>query len=110
MAIHWSERRVVVTGLGVISALGQHIEPFWNNVIQGKCGITRIASFDASNFDCQIAAEIRDFVPGAAFPSPKELKRTDRFSHFGITAGYHALLDSGMNLEQVNRDEVGVYI
>src|SRR5258708_2980397 len=110
MAIHWTERRVVVTGLGVVSALGQHVDTFWNALIAGKCGIDRITSFDASAFDCQIAAEIKDFNPGAAFPSPKELKRTDRFSQFGVAAGYQALLDSGMDLEKVDRDEIGVFI
>src|SRR5580693_5610574 len=110
MATNWTERRVVVTGLGVISSLGQRMDTFWENLLAGKCGITRITSFDASNFDCQIAAEIKDFVPGAAFPSPKELKRTDRFSQFGVTAGYQALLDSGMELDKVNRDEIGVFI
>lgn len=110
MASNWTDRRVVVTGLGVVSSLGQHIEPFWKNLLEGQCGISKITSFDASKFDCQIAAEIKDFNPGAAFPSPKELKRTDRFSQFGVSAGYHALVDSGMDLEKVNRDEVGVFI
>jgi 3-oxoacyl-[acyl-carrier-protein] synthase II len=104
------DRRVVVTGLGVISSLGQHIEPFWKHLLEGKCGISRITSFDASAFDCQIAAEIKDFVPGPGFPSPKELKRTDRFAQFGICAGYQALMDSGLDLEKANRDEIGVFI
>ncbi len=111
MSSNWTERRVVVTGIGVVSSLGQHIEPFWSNLLKGQCGISRITSFDPTDFDCQIAAEIKDFVPpGAAFPSPKELKRTDRFSQFGVTAGYHALLDSGMELDKLNRDEIGVYL
>src|ERR1700722_18688810 len=110
MALNWTERRVVVTGVGVVSSLGLAVEPFWNNIVKGHCGISRISSFDTTDFDCKIAAEIKDFVPGAAFPSPKELKRTDRFSQFGVTAGYQALLDSGMELDKVNRDEIGVFI
>ncbi len=110
MAINSTNRRVVVTGLGVVSSLGQSIEPFWEQLVAGKCGIQRIASFDPANFDCQIAAEVKDFNPGPAFPSPKELKRTDRFSQFGVYAGYQALLDSGMDLEKVDRDEIGVFI
>lgn len=110
MASNWSERRVVVTGLGVISSLGQHIDPFWKHLLEGQCGISRITSFDASGFDCQIAAEIKDFAPGPGFPSPKELKRTDRFAQFGICAGYQALMDSGLELDKVNRDEIGVFI
>ncbi|HWF18639.1 MAG TPA: beta-ketoacyl-ACP synthase II [Verrucomicrobiae bacterium] len=110
MPLNWTERRVVVTGLGVISSLGQHIEPFWKHLLEAQCGISKISSFDASAFDCQIAAEIKDFVPGPGFPSPKELKRTDRFAQFGICAGYQALMDSGLDLEKVNRDEIGVFI
>ena len=105
-----TDRRVVVTGLGVISSLGQHIEPFWKHLLEGQCGISKITSFDASAFDCQIAAEIKDFVPGPGFPSPKELKRTDRFAQFGICAGHQALIDSGLDLDKVNRDEIGVFI
>lgn len=101
---------MVVTGLGVVTPLGQQMETFWANLLAGGCGIDKITSFDASGFDCQIAAEIKDFNPGAAFPSPKELKRTDRFSQFAVCAGYNALLDSGMDLEKLNRDEIGAFI
>ncbi|HEX3799918.1 MAG TPA: beta-ketoacyl-ACP synthase II [Verrucomicrobiae bacterium] len=110
MVSNWTERRIVVTGIGVVSSLGQHIEPFWNNLLNAKCGISEITSFDATEFDCKIAAEIKDFVPGPGFPNPKEVKRTDRFSQFGVTAGYHALLDSGMDLSKLNCDEIGVFI
>ncbi|HEX4645673.1 MAG TPA: beta-ketoacyl-ACP synthase II, partial [Verrucomicrobiae bacterium] len=110
MASNWTDRRVVVTGMGVISSLGQQIEPFWNNIVSGHCGIDRITAFDPANFDCQIAAEVKDFNPAPAFPSPKELKRTDRFSQFGVYAAYHALLDSGMDLDKLDRDEIGVVI
>src|SRR5258708_1860589 len=110
MASNWIDRRVVVTGLGVVTPVGQQMETFWANLLAGGCGIDKITSFDASGFDCQIAAEIKDFNPGAAFPSPKELKRTDRFSQFAVCAGYNALLDSGMDLEKLNRDEIGTFI
>jgi 3-oxoacyl-[acyl-carrier-protein] synthase II len=110
MASNWIDRRVVVTGLGVVSALGQHIEPFWNNILAGQCGIDTITSFDPSSFDCHIAAEVKEFNPGPALPSPKEIKRTDRFSQFGVFAGYQALIDSGMDLEKLDRDGLGVFI
>jgi 3-oxoacyl-[acyl-carrier-protein] synthase II len=100
----------VVTGLGVVSSLGLTTEAFWSNLVAGQSGIDLISSFDTANYDCKIAAEIKEFNPGPAFPSPKELKRTDRFSQFGVTAGYQALLDSGLDLEKVNRDEIGVFI
>jgi 3-oxoacyl-[acyl-carrier-protein] synthase II len=110
MPTHWTERRVVVTGIGVATPLGLDIETFWQNLLAGKCGVDKITAFDASQFDCQIAAAVKDFNPGPAFPSPKELKRTDRFSQFGVYAGYQALLDSGMDLEKTERDEIGVFI
>jgi 3-oxoacyl-[acyl-carrier-protein] synthase II len=110
MASIWTEHRVVVTGLGVVSALGSDVETFWNHLVAGQCGIDRIASFDASGFDTQIAAEVRNFNPAAAFPSPKEVRRTDRFSQLGVYAGWLALRDSGLELERVDRDEVGVFI
>src|SRR5947207_1975784 len=110
MASNWSERRVVITGLGVVSPLGNDVDTFWNRLIAGKCGVERIASFDASQFDTQIAAEVKDFDPAPAFPSPKEVRRTDRFSQFGVYAGWQALRDSGLDLNKLNRDEIGVFI
>ncbi len=104
------DRRVVVTGLGVISALGQNMDEFWRNLIEGQCGVSRITAFDPTDYTCQIAAEIKEFNPGPAFPSPKEIKRTDRFSQFGIMAGHQALLDSGMDLEKLDRDQIGVFL
>ncbi|MBI5772954.1 MAG: beta-ketoacyl-[acyl-carrier-protein] synthase II, partial [Verrucomicrobia bacterium] len=110
MASNWSERRVVITGLGVVSSLGHDIETFWQNVLAGQCGIDRITLFDVAAYDCQIAAEVKNFEPAPAFPSPKELRRTDRFAQFGVYAGWRALQDSGLDLDKVNRDEVGAFI
>jgi len=110
MASNWSERRVVITGLGVVSSLGHDIETFWQNILAGQCGIDRITLFDVAAYDCQIAAEVKNFEPGPAFPSPKELRRTDRFAQFGVYAGWRALQDSGLDLDKVNRDEVGAFI
>ena len=105
-----TERRVVVTGIGVISALGSEIDTFWKNILEGQCGIDRITHFDVSNYDCQIAAEIKGFDPTPAFPSPKEIRRTDRFTQFGVYAGWRALQDSGLDLEKVDRDQIGCFI
>ena len=110
MASNWSERRVVITGLGAVTPLGHQVETVWQNLLAGKCGINRIARFDPSKFDCQIAAEVKDFDPVSAFPTPKEIRRTDRFSQFGVYAAVQALRDSGLDLNTVNRDEVGVFI
>ncbi|MGA4644236.1 beta-ketoacyl-ACP synthase II [Limisphaera sp. 4302-co] len=104
------ERRVVVTGLGVVTPLGTTLETFWENLIAGRCGIHRISRFDPSPFATQIAAEVRDFDPSPAFPSAKELRRTDRFAQFGIYAAWAALKDSGADLDKLNREEIGVII
>jgi 3-oxoacyl-[acyl-carrier-protein] synthase II len=104
-----SERRVVVTGLGVVSPLGG-MDDLWKGLLAGECGIDRITHFDASKFDTQIAAEVKNFDPTPAFPSPKDVRRTDRYAQFGVAAGFEALKDSGLDLNKVNRDEVGVFI
>jgi 3-oxoacyl-[acyl-carrier-protein] synthase II len=110
MASNWTDRRVVITGLGVVSALGQDVDTFWNRIISGQCGIDTITCFDPSAFPTQVAAQVRDFNPAPAFPSPKEVRRADRFSQFGVYAGWQALRDSGLDFKSVNRDEVGVFI
>jgi 3-oxoacyl-[acyl-carrier-protein] synthase II len=110
MAVNWTERRVVITGLGVVSALGNDPDTFWNALVAGRCGVERITAFDPSGFDTQIAAQVKDFDPAPAFPSPKEVRRTDRFSQFGVFAGWQALRDSGLDVNRVNLDEVGVFI
>jgi len=105
-----SRKRVVVTGIGVVSPLGQGIEPFWQNLLAGQCGLDSIRAFDTDGFPCTIAGEVKEFDPAPAFPSPKEVRRTDRFTQFGIHAGWQALKDSGLDLEQANRDRVGAMI
>ena len=101
---------MVVTGIGVVSSLGNDIQTFWDNILRSQCGIDRITAFDVTQYDCKIAAEVRNFDPTPALPSPKELRRTDRFVQLGVYAGWRALLDSGIDLEKVDRDEVGCFI
>jgi len=105
-----SDRRVVITGLGTVAALGHDIETLWNNIIASQCGIDRITAFNPTIYNCKIAAEVKGFDPTPAFPSPKEVRRTDRFGQFGIYAGWLALQDSGMNLDKLDRDQIGVFI
>src|SRR5204863_5830128 len=109
MTANSTERRVVVTGLGVVSSLGQDIDTFWNNIIAGRCGIEKITAFDVSNYDCQIAAEVKHFDPTPAFPSPKEIRRTDRFAQLGVYAGYQAMKDAALELDKLDRSEIGVF-
>jgi len=110
MASNWSDRRVVITGLGIVSALGNDVDTFWSRLVAGQCGIEKITSFDPSAFATQIAGQVRNFDPTPAFPSPKEIRRADRYSQFGVYAGWQALRDSGLDCHQVNRDEIGVFI
>jgi 3-oxoacyl-[acyl-carrier-protein] synthase II len=110
MASNPSERRVVITGLGTVTPLGNDVDTTWKNILAGECGIDRITHFDASAFDTKIAGEVKNFDPVKAFPSPKDVRRSDRFAQFGIYAAHQALLDSGLDLEKTNRDEVGVFL
>ena len=86
------------------------MDELWTNLLAGQCGIDRITHFDTEKFDTKIAAEVKNFDGAAAFPSPKDMRRTDRYAQFGIVAGYDALKDSGLDLNTVNRDEVGVFL
>ena len=108
MPNHASDRRVVVTGLGVVTPLGNDLQTFWKNLIAGQCGIGPITTFDTTAFDTKIAAAVKDFDPTPAFPSPKEIRRTDRYAQFGIYAAWSALKDSGIDLGTENTDEIGV--
>ncbi|HTL73695.1 MAG TPA: beta-ketoacyl-ACP synthase II [bacterium] len=110
MANSYSDRRVVVTGLGVVTPLGNDLNSFWQGLITGQCGIDKITSFDAAPFSTQIAGEVKNFDPTLAFPSPKEIRRTDRYSQFGVYAAWSALKDSGLDLTKENLDEVGVFL
>ena len=100
----------MITGLGAVTPLGHEIDTFWKQILEGQCGIDKITLFDASEYNCQIAAEVKGFDPASSFPTPKEVRRTDRFAQFGVGAGHRALLDSGLDLNRVNRDEIGVFI
>ncbi len=110
MASHPTERRVVVTGLGAVTPLGNSVEVFWKNLLAGQCGVDTISAFDAAAFDTQIAGEVKNLDLSPVFPTPKEIRRTDRYSQFGMHAAWQAIKDSGLDLEKINRDEVGVFI
>ncbi|MBE3587197.1 MAG: beta-ketoacyl-ACP synthase II [Thermoanaerobacteraceae bacterium] len=101
--------RVVVTGLGVISPVGTGVEPFWSNLTAGKSGVGLITRFDASAYSTRFAAEVKDFDP-ARYIDKKEARRMDRFTQFALAAAGMALEDAGLDLEQVDRDRVGVIL
>src|SRR5579864_478378 len=104
------DRRVVVTGIGVVTPLGNDLETFWSNLKNGVSGIGRIQAFDPSAFDCQIAGEVRDFDPKSVFKNAKDVKRTDRFTQLAMGAAKMAIKDSGIDLDRVNRDRFGAMV
>ncbi len=110
MPSNWTERRVVITGLGVVTPLGHDLDSFWSKLLNGECGIDQITAFDPTAFDTKIAGQVKPFDLAPAFPSPKEIRRTDRYSQFGSYAAWRALLDSGADLNRLNGDEIGCII
>ena len=102
-------RRVVVTGLGIISPVGNDIASAWDNVVAGRSGIGPVTRFDASSFPTRIAGEVKGFDV-SAYMSPKEARHFDTFIHYGIAAGTQALRDSGIEVSDANADRIGVVI
>ena len=105
-----NHRRVVVTGLGVISPIGNHLQTFWKHLTEGHSGISTYSAFDSTGHDCKIAGEIKDFDPAPYFKNPKASRRTDRFTQFAVAAAKLALEDSGLDLEATDRNRFGVMI
>lgn len=102
-------RRVVITGAGVISPIGNDLTTFWANLLAGKSGVGKVTSFDASEYPTQIAAEVKDFDP-EAFIDKKEIRRTDRFVQFAIAAAKMAVQDARLEIGEHNAHRVGVNI
>ena len=105
-----TDRRVVITGMGVITPIGNEIETFWRNLQNGVSGIDCITKFDVSAYDCRIAGEVKDFEPKDFFNNPKDVRRTDRYAHLAMAAAKMAMQDSGVDLEKVNRQRFGAIV
>lgn len=103
-------RRVVITGIGVVSPLGNDLDTFWQNLLAGRSGIGHYQAFDSTNFDCRIAGEVKDFNPADYFAVPKAAKRTDRFTQFAMAGAKMAVADAGLDLEKLDRERCGVII
>jgi len=103
------KNRVVITGVGAITPIGNNVKTFWKNIKKGKCGIDFIKSFDTSEFKVKIAAEIKDFNPADVLDS-KELKRMDKFTQMGIIAANEAVDDAGLSNEGDSRENWGVIL
>ena len=104
-----SSRRVVVTGLGIVSPVGIGLSEAWANITAGKSGIAPLTRFDATHFTSKIAGEVKNFDVGR-WLNAKEARRFDNFIHYGLVAGIEAIKDSGLDLDKINREMVGVCI
>lgn len=100
-------RRVVVTGLGALTPIGNSTQEFWQNLIDGKSGIAPITSFDTTNFKTKIAAELKNYDPKAHFDR-KELKAYDKFTQYALITVKEALIDTGLDLESIDKTRTGV--
>ena len=98
---------MVVTGLGIISPVGNTVPEAWENALAGKSGVTRITRFDASRLASQIAGEVKDFDV-TQYLSPKEARRMDTFIHYGMAAGLQAWRDAGVEITPENAERVGI--
>jgi len=105
-----SERRVVITGIGVISPVGNDLPTFWESLKSGRSGVGRITAFDPEKFDCQIAGEVKDFAAAPYFKTPKDVKRADRYTQLAVAATKMCLEDSGLDLGAIDLDRAGVMI
>ena len=104
-----NKRRVVVTGIGMVSPLGIGNEPTWQGLIEGRSGVGRITKFDATNYACQIAGEVRGFEP-EAWIEKKEVKKSDTFIHYAIAAAQIAVDDAKLDYKSEDSDRFGVII
>ena len=104
-----SSRRVVVTGLGIVSPVGSTIESAWADITAGKSGISKIQAFDPSEFSVQIAGAVKDFNADDYIPK-KDQKKMDPFIHYGLAAGSQAIKDSGIEITAANAERIGVLI
>ena len=102
-----SRRRVVVTGLGIVSPVGNTVQQAWSNILAGKSGVGRVTRFDPARIASRIAGEVKDFDV-TQYLSAKEARRMDTFIHYGIAAGLQAWRDSGMQITPENAEQVGV--
>ncbi|MFO1515963.1 MAG: beta-ketoacyl-ACP synthase II [Lysobacterales bacterium] len=104
-----SKRRVVITGLGILSPVGNDIATAWKNIVEGRSGIGPITHFDASAYATRIAGEVRDFDP-TRWIAPKDVKKMDAFIHYGVAASLEAMKDAGLEVTEANAERIGVSV
>ncbi|MBA3387149.1 MAG: beta-ketoacyl-ACP synthase II [Verrucomicrobiota bacterium] len=103
-------RRVVITGLGVVTPVGNDVAAFWENLKNGVSGIGVVDAFDTTGFDCKIGGQVRNFEPKDFFHNPKDARRTDRFAQLSMAAAKMAKEDSGIDLGRTNLERFGVIV
>lgn len=103
-------RRVVVTGLGAVTPVGNNVAQMWDSLCNGRGGVERIKGFDASGFDSQIAGEVKNFDATPFIDDPKELRRMDSFVQFAVVSAKQAAFDSGLDLKNENLENIGVVV
>src|SRR5881397_1651087 len=105
-----NNRRVVITGMGAITPLGNDVETFWSNLKNGVSGIHKIETFDTSAYDCRIGGEVHGFDPKTVFKNPKDVRRTDRFAQLAMAAAKMAMADSALEMGSENPNRFGVLV
>ena len=105
-----NDRRVVITGLGVVTPIGNDLPTFWENLKNGVSGISLLDAFDTTGYDCRIAGQVRNFEPKNFFNNPKDVRRTDRYAQLAMAAAKMAKEDSGIDPEKTNRERFGVIV
>src|SRR5690606_21851049 len=103
------QRRVVVTGLGILSPVGLDLASSWEGITSGRSGIGPITHFDASAFPTRIAGEVKGFDPGNWIP-PKDIKKMDPFVHYGVASSMMAIADAGLEIDDSNAERIGVAV
>ena len=109
LGLTMTKRRVVITGLGLITPVGIGVESSWKNLLNGVSGISNITKFDTTGFKSQVAGEVKNFNPDL-YLNPKDSRRMDTFMQFGLVAGIEALKDSGLEVTEENSERIGVSI
>ena len=105
-----TDRKVVITGIGVVTPIGKDLASFWDSLKNGRSGVDRISSFDTTDYDTKIAGEVKDFDATPFFSNPKDIRRTDRFVQFAMAASKMAMADSGVDLGKVDLTRFGTIV
>ncbi len=103
------ENRVVITGMGAVTPVGNNVEEVWNSLIQGRSGISKITKFDVTDYPVTIAGEVKNFNP-EEYIDKKSVRKMDLFTQYGVAASVQAVRDSGLNFDNENRERVGVIV